>query len=1019
VNMIQRTCNVVLLTLVVASVAVDASAQYFGRNKVTWEQFDFEVIHTEHFDIYHYPESAASVHDFGRMAERWYARHSDLLDHEFAERKPIVLYADDTDFQQTNVISGTIGQGTGGVTESFKNRIVMPLTASYAETDHVLGHELVHVFQYDMIERATGRLQGLRNIPLWFVEGMSEYLSIGPVDAHTALWLRDAVLRDELPDLDDLARDPRYFPYRFGHAVWSYVASRGGDDAVRAFFVTSLRDGVEVGIESVLGVDPETFVENWHRSLREVYGDTGARRSLEPQNAREVVARIPDEQEINVGPEPSPDGRMVAFFSERDLFSIELFLADAETGEIVRSLTEVTSNPHLRALRFIDSAGAWSPDGDRFAFVVYHEGRNELSIVDGESGEEQRRLRIEGVDAIASPDWSPDGRRVVVSGLSGGASDLYVIEVESGAVQQLTDDRYAALQPTWAPGGDRVAFVTDRGGETDMVDLVFDETGIGLLWVDDPSRVEVHRPLGPDADHTDPALTDDGRLLVRGIRHGFQDLYLVDFDTGVVERKTHLATGVHAISPMSPSMGLARGSGTIFYDVFEAGGYSIWAQDLGVTVSSDGEASDVAVIPDWQRTDEGPVERGLRDTTRGLPPADRAFGHSDYRPSLSLDWIGSSGAGVAVDRFGTRLSGGVAARFSDMLGRHQLSMAAQIDGGIADTGAQVTYTDVGRRWNWGASVSHIPYRTYVYRQRTDTVDGPEGGEQTVGVLERERLRTTVERAEGFLSYPFSRTRRVELGGGVAYYHFDSRIEQLVLDQQGRVLGQRSFDADDPAGLTLVQPSVALVEDTSFFGFTSPVMGTRLRLEYGPTFGSVRFHTVLADARHYEQPFEPSTVAVRLMHYGRYGDDAEDDRFSSLYLGYPTLVRGYDAGDFGSEDCPDGECPEFDRLVGSRIGVVNVEWRLQLFGSDRYGVIDGGPLPTEISLFFDGGVAWTKSDTPVIAWETDTRDRVPVFSAGVAARVALFGALPLEFHLAHPFQRDDVGLDFGFVIAPGW
>jgi len=159
--------------------------------------------------------------------------------------------------------------------------------------------------------------------------------------------------------------------------------------------------------------------------------------------------------------------------------------------------------------------------------------------------------------------------------------------------------------------------------------------------------------------------------------------------------------------------------------------------------------------------------------------------------------------------------------------------------------------------------------------------------------------------------------------------------------------------------------------------------------------------------------------VRLMHYGRYGDDAEDDRFSSLYLGYPTLVRGYDAGDFGSEDCPDGECPEFDRLVGSRIGVVNVEWRLQLFGSDRYGVIDGGPLPTEISLFFDGGVAWTKSDTPVIAWETDTRDRVPVFSAGVAARVALFGALPLEFHLAHPFQRDDVGLDFGFVIAPGW
>ncbi len=1017
--MIQRTRPFVPAVLLTALLATSASAEYFGRNKVTWEQFDFEVVHTEHFDIYHYPESGASVHDFARMAERWYARHSALLDHEFTERKPIVLYADDTDFQQTNVIAGSIGQGTGGVTESFKNRIVMPLTASYAETDHVLGHELVHVFQYDMIERATGRLQGLRNIPLWFVEGMSEYLSVGAVDAHTALWLRDAVLRDELPDLRDLARDPRYFPYRFGHAVWSYVVSQGGDDAVRAFFVSSLRDGVEAGIETVLGVDPETFVEDWHRSLRETYGEVGDRRSLEPENAREVVARIPDEQEINVGPEPSPDGKTVAFFSERDLFSIELFLADAETGEVLRSLTEVTSNPHLRALRFIDSAGAWSPDGDRFAFVVYHEGRNELSIVDADSGDERRRLRIDGADAISGPEWSPDGNRIVVSGLSGGASDLYVIEVETGAVTRLTDDRYATLQPAWSPDGDRIAFVTDRGGETDLEDLVFDETGIGVLRVDDPSWVEVHRPLGPDADHTDPAWTGDGRLLVRGIRNGFQDLYHVDLDTGVVERKTHLATGVHAISPMSPSMGFAPGSGTIFFDVFEAGGYSIWAQPLEVEAPAEEDPPELAVLPAWKGALQGPVERGLRDTTTGLPPADRRFGHSDYDPTLSLDWIGSSGAGVAVDRFGTRLSGGIAARFSDMLGRHHVGLAAQIDGGISDLGAQATYTDVGSRLNWGASASHIPYRSYVYRQGTATVDDPDGGEQTVGVLERERLRTTVERGEAFLSYPFSRTRRVELSGGVAYYHFDSRIEQLIVDERGAVVGQREFDGDDPAGLTLVQPSVALVEDTSFSGFTSPVMGTRVRLEYGPTFGSVRFQTVLADARYYRQPFEPSTLAVRLMHYGRYGEDAEDDRFSSLYLGYPTLVRGYDAGDFGSEDCPEGDCPGFDRLVGSRIGVVNLEWRLQLLGSDRYGVLDGGPLPTELSLFFDGGVAWTKADEPRLRWETDTRDRVPVFSAGVAARVALFGALPLEFHLAHPFQREDVALDFGFVIAPGW
>jgi hypothetical protein len=76
----------------------------------------------------------------------------------------------------------------------------MPLTGIYADTDHVLGHELVHAFQYDIAQRMGAMSQqGLGSLPLWLIEGMAEYLSVGREDPNTAMWLRDAALRGDLP----------------------------------------------------------------------------------------------------------------------------------------------------------------------------------------------------------------------------------------------------------------------------------------------------------------------------------------------------------------------------------------------------------------------------------------------------------------------------------------------------------------------------------------------------------------------------------------------------------------------------------------------------------------------------------------------------------------------------------------------------------------------------------------------------------------------------------------------------
>src|SRR5262245_31850899 len=165
-----------------------ASAQYFGRNKVQYKKLDFQVLKTEHFDIYYYPREREGIDVAARMAERWRARLGRILAHELRGRQPLVLYASHPDFEQTNVIYGDLGEGTGGVTEPVRRRIVLPLGGPLSDTDHVIGHELVHAFQFDITTNPSSPpgQNGAERLPLWFIEGMAEYLSLGPVDRNTA-----------------------------------------------------------------------------------------------------------------------------------------------------------------------------------------------------------------------------------------------------------------------------------------------------------------------------------------------------------------------------------------------------------------------------------------------------------------------------------------------------------------------------------------------------------------------------------------------------------------------------------------------------------------------------------------------------------------------------------------------------------------------------------------------------------------------------------------------------------------
>jgi len=1009
-----------------------ASPQYFGQNKVQYQTFDFKEMKTDNLRILYYPSQEEAARRAALMLERWYARLREIFEKPLSENQPIILYANHAEFQQTNAIGGLISQSTGGVTEGLMNRVVVPLTGINSENDHVLGHELVHAFHYEMIRGSEGGLSRANEIPLWFIEGMSEYLSLGPMDGFTAMWMRDAVLHDDIPTFEQLRNPYHYFPYRFGHAIWAFLAGEYGDQTVYNLFNGVLRHGWYPAFRRVLSSSSDSISVKWAQALKNHFEPALEGRTPVSETGHEIISG----DKMNLVPSVSPDGNLLAFMSTKDIFDIDLFLADARSGKVIRKLLSSQNNRHFDALRFINSSGAWSPDSRQIAVVVFRNGRNEIAIVDVENGRVKKKIALDEVDEITGICWSSDGRRIAAAGTRGGIGDLFLYDFNDGSTVKLTESRYSALQPVFSPDGSAIAFVTDMGPLTNFDSLTFGPMKIALLSLEDHQIRLIS--IADWARHINPQFSPCGRyLFMVADPDGVSDIYRYTFEDGEVRRVTNVVTGISGLSSLTPAISLSKESGEMVFTVFNKRSYEIRGltpsqlagQPFTIGVSDDISNDFTAGSSDYISEDFSHYKRvtGLRSEPAierkavvdkylntpgfGLPQT-AEFPVTDYMPRFRLLYIGQIYAGMAADRYGVGVAGGASFLFSDLLGDHVLGISAQINGGISDVGAQVVYINRHQRPGWGVALSRIPYYSgwIQHESAADTA--------IYKIIEQ---RVFENRISTFAEYPLTLTKRMETGVGYIRYSYDYNAEHAKY-KDGRLVAAGSASVDEPNSLNLIQTNAAFVGDASNFGFTAPVAGYRYRLEVEPTFGNLAFMGALADYRRYHFR-NPLTFAWRLLHYGRYFGDSETERLTPLFLGFETWVRGYSlysllrSGYVGADL---NDCPEITTLIGSRIAVASVELRLPLVGTEQFGILNFPYLPTDILAFVDAGAAWTKEQTPEFHWtRRDAFDRTPIVSAGLSTRTNLLGLLILQIYYAYPFQHPEHRMRWGFFIAPGW
>jgi Tol biopolymer transport system component len=1019
-----------------------AAQDYFGQNMVEYHRFDWQVIETEHFLIYYYPSERHAAVDVAQLAERAYARLSRVFGWEFREKKPILLFASRADFGE-NTVTGDLGEGTGGVTEFQRHRMLFFFTGNYRTTEHVLTHEMVHEFQYDIFAhgRAGNGAQALQavNPPLWFMEGMAEYLSKGPDDPHTNVIMRDAALNKNVPTLAQMTNQPnQYFPYRYGESFWAYVGRRWGDEAVGAIMLQTPNLGVERAFERETGKPLASIGADWKVAIQDLFLPQAAQLSRARTLAEPLLTKHRTGGDVFLDPSLSPDGKYIVFLSNGNPLKgqvfIDLWLADAKTGKRIKRLIKSTIDPNYEEIGLLYSQVSFSPDGSKLAFSALSGGQEVLDIFDVERRKRLASLRLP-LDGLTGPSWSPDGKQLVFSGAKGGITDLYTVDADGSNLTQLMSDKNGDAQPQWSPDGKTIAFSTERGPGTHLPDLIFPKLRIALYHLDTRQIEVLPNQTGQNIN---PNWSPDGSTIAYvSNRTGIPNIYLYDLASRTHSQITNFVGGVTAVTDVSPALSWAHAADRLAFVYYEDGKYTIWTLDDPLKLPRipvpEPRAALAAAAADTTHKAPAPAAGepsaayynglgGFRPAATLPRPADQppeevvsvaalldtgavkladtsSFFYYPYKLKISPDYVSTPTVGYSQNNFGSGFYGGATIFLSDMTGATRLAFSGAVNGRLEDFQIYAAYTYLGSRLQYQFGILNQPF--YFSRGTAIVADSTTGGADQVSVVTRYLQRAVF--ATGL--YPLNRFDRFELGVQLTSLNQQDQVFTVFCDPTLTICPTSSLVVVDQKTTNYVQPMIAYVSDNTLFGYFAPIYGRRYRFQIEPALGGYQFITYSADYRKYESIiFNKLIVALHLQ--GAYATGRDADLFQR-YIAYPDAVRGYDGSNFlvSQINCPTtdpNQAVKCNPAVGSNAVWGNFEIRAPIYRGGEGSVVPIPPI--EFFVFADAGTAWFQGQT--VHWNRSgnydpSTDRSLLTSTGAGVRVNLFGAAILSWAYVMP------------------
>ena len=950
----------ILAIVALVAIAPAAEAQtgyipYFGKNQIRYDNFDWHTYQTDHFEIFYYPEIEPQLERIAGYAESAYQHVSSELKHDLSFKIPLILFKSSSEFYQQNVTPGAAQEGVGAFAEPSRSRMVMPIDEPTDLLYRLIVHELTHVFQFDIIP--TGLIR--RNMPLWTMEGMADYMTgyWRPLDMMT---VRDGAVSDIIPKMSEMQdyggfSNPRLI-YNLGHAAFEFMESRWGKEGVRAYVFALRRSvigGSDDAYQEAFQMTPDEWDQAFDKYMKDRFkpfrdkerpADYG--RDLSPDPRKGSFSNV-------LSIEPSPSGDLIAAMSgngkDREL---DIVLISAKDGTIIRNLTK--GFDQTLGFEYLATPGGrwnsvpwmtWSPQGDRLAYFVRTEKDRSLIVQNVITRKIETRIPMTTIDAPESPDFSPDGTLIAFSGMRSADADIFTVNLETKEIVDLTKDTFANYAPTWAPDGKSLVYLVRVSGNEKIFRMNADGTGKtqitfgthddgGPQFLDADTLIFSSTAVNP-AEPIDPEVAKNGQIY---------NLWTLSLTNGELKQYTDALAG-----NLCPVVLHDGPKSKVAFVTYLKGDYGLHVLERKeeITKVASSDFGSPGPIVDFQ----APLSHTLvANNEKKKGRFEKMF--LEGRPPVAL--------GVTS---GGDVFGGTQVTFTDVLGDQQFNLFVASVSQYRTL--SFTWVNMEKRLQW--SLQGYSQSQFYYGQQAGVYYDP-----AYSYLVDRDLATATQTTQGaslFAIYPFNRYRRMEVFGG--FNRYTESFNDPALQDYSQQYQQEQFGRSLMNNGNMLPLGAAFVQETTIFREFGPLSGSTMRLSYeiAPNIsGLLSRQTLDGDARKYFRLGSTGLLALR----GR-GFKSKGDNPGYLYFGGNSELRGY----------------EYLQFVGQNVFFGNAELRFPLIEAMKtpIGILGG----IRATLFAGlGGASWegqsytfmsntSTVERPVIGYGADLQ---PIYGAPV-------------------------------------
>jgi hypothetical protein len=453
-----RFLSVILFLFIFCELSFGQQAlETFGKNRIQYKQFRWNYLSSENFDVYYYDDRKKVAQEALEYLETEFDRVTDLIGFYPYQKTKVFLYNSVTDLQQSNIGLNHTQFSSGGETEFIKPYVEIAHPGTLSEfkqelifkfSDLMLNEMMFGGSLKDMFQNAV-----LLNLPDWFVDGASLYVSKG--------WNEE---------MDDFARQliaskkvnkalklSGHDAALVGQSIWNFIVEKYGKSSINNILnYTRIIRNEEKSVLITLGMPFKQLMMEW----KEYYSSMETRVSQSYRAPSDTALFTPKHKKtvVYTTVKISPDGKKVAY-AENDRGNFTVRVKSLENGKetvILNGGNKVIK----QAVDYSIPLLSWS-DANTLGVIGIKNGQYVFWLYDLVTKSKLPR-ELDRFSNIRSFNFSGNGRLAVLSADLMGQNDLFLISSRRDRTRRLTNDLYDDLDPSFIPNSNTIVFTSNR-----------------------------------------------------------------------------------------------------------------------------------------------------------------------------------------------------------------------------------------------------------------------------------------------------------------------------------------------------------------------------------------------------------------------------------------------------------------------------------------------------------------------------------------------------------------------------